>query len=104
MCADYQDVCRQLGEKDHLLTEQQRQSERDVEAARMEITRLLSTQDNERGQMQLDLVKARLVHFTQLCLPIYSADSRGLVVLCRAKVIKTLHQGPRLKAVLLGLQ
>ena len=59
--ADYQDVCRQLGEKDHLLIEQQRQSERDVEAARAEINRLISSQDNERGQLELELVKARWV-------------------------------------------
>lgn len=58
-CADYQEVCRQLGEKDHLLIEQQRQSERDVEAARAEINRLISSQDKERGQLELDLVKAR---------------------------------------------
>ncbi|KAK7115731.1 trichohyalin-like [Littorina saxatilis] len=56
---DYQEVCRQLGEKDHVLTEQQRQSERDLELASTEINRLLATQDNERGHMDLELVKAR---------------------------------------------
>ncbi|XP_076465151.1 uncharacterized protein LOC143296965 [Babylonia areolata] len=56
---DYQDVCRQLGEKDRLLTEQQRQSEHDVEAARKEIERLISSQEKEKGQLDLELVKAR---------------------------------------------
>ncbi|KAL8589102.1 hypothetical protein ACOMHN_017265 [Nucella lapillus] len=58
-CKDYQEVCRQLGEKDHLLTEQQRQSEHDVEAARREIERLIAAQDHEKGQLDLEIVKAR---------------------------------------------
>ncbi|KAK7496879.1 hypothetical protein BaRGS_00011859, partial [Batillaria attramentaria] len=56
---DYQDVCRQLGEKDHVLTEQQRQSDREIEVARAEVARLMATQDQERGQMDLELVKTR---------------------------------------------
>jgi hypothetical protein len=52
-------VCRQLGEKDHLLQEQQQQSEHDVDAARLEINRLLGAQDTERSQLELELIKAR---------------------------------------------
>lgn len=56
---DYQEVCRQLGEKDHLLTECQRKADRDVEAAHMEVARLMASHEQEKERMELDLMKVR---------------------------------------------
>lgn len=52
-------MCRQLGEKDHLSVEQQRQSDHQLENLRSELARMTSVQDRERGDLEMDLLKTR---------------------------------------------
>ena len=56
---DYQQVCRQLTEKEYALNEEERRMEDQSRNAQLGIARILATSTAEKGQMEVENSKYR---------------------------------------------